>query len=126
MAFHVGDRVRISFPHGAQWNKKTQTGVVTAKDVQGQVGVVTQHLAQSGQTEYKVLIKEIGEFRFWERDLKAAGEEPVVEAPVYFLPDEVQAKEEVPSEPAEAPVYFTQEKGNVTPAKAAKKDSKPN
>lgn len=111
MSFHVGDRVRIAFPHGAQWNKKTQSAALTAKDVQGMVGVVTQHLAQSGQTEYKVLIKEVGEFRFWERDLQPAGPEPKVEAPVYFLHDALKQPALKGTYPSDsAPVYFTAKK----------------
>ena len=74
MSFHVGQRVSISLPRGASWNKKTAAGNLEAKDVNGKEGTVTQHLAHSGQTEYKVAIKDLGEFRFWERDLRKAEE----------------------------------------------------
>lgn len=73
--FRVGDRVKVSLPEGAQWQKKTATKHVTAEDVNGGIGTVTQHMHHSGQSEYKVQLKELGEFRFWERDLEVAEEE---------------------------------------------------
>lgn len=73
--FRVGDRVKVSLPEGAQWQKKTASKHLTAEDVNGALGVVTQHMHHSGQSEYKVQVPELGEFRFWERDLEQAPEE---------------------------------------------------
>jgi len=70
MPFRVGDKVRISLPSGASWNRKTATTSISTEDINGREGVITQCLAFSGQAEYKVLVNGLGEFRFWERDLQ--------------------------------------------------------
>lgn len=79
MAFRVGDKVRINFPEGVNWVKKSGQNTFTASDVQGAIGPITQALGNTGQAEYKVNLSGIGEFRFWERDLAPA--EATAEAP---------------------------------------------
>jgi len=72
--FKVGQQVRINLPEDAFWSRRSGQNTLVKEDVNQKPGIITQALVTGGQREYKVKL-DVGEFRFWERDLAEVEDE---------------------------------------------------